>query len=84
MPPIRPQAPAPTRGQAARAITTSLASPRVSGSIGDLIRDAGGPRAASRLVGRSERSLQRWAAGTVQTHPRARPRCAGPGQRRQP
>ena len=27
MPPIRPQAPAPTRGQAARAITTSLASP---------------------------------------------------------
>ena len=24
MPPIRPQAPAPTRGQAARAITTSL------------------------------------------------------------
>lgn len=69
MPPIRPQAPAPTRGQAARAITTSLASPRVSGSIGDLIRDAGGPRAASRLVGRSERSLQRWAAGTVQNIP---------------
>ena len=43
MPPIRPQAPAPTRGQAARAITTSLASPRISSAIGDLIRDAGGP-----------------------------------------
>ena len=69
MPPIRPQAPAPTRGQAARAITTSLASPRVSGSIGDLIRDAGGPRAASRLVGRSTRSLQRWARGDVQHIP---------------
>jgi hypothetical protein len=69
MPPIRPQAPAPTRGQAARAITTSLADPRVSSSISDLIRDAGGPRAASRLVGRSERSLQRWAAGTVQNIP---------------
>jgi hypothetical protein len=69
MPPIRPQAPAPTRGQAARAITTSLASPRVSDSIGDLIRDAGGTRAASRLVGRSPRSLQRWARGDVQHIP---------------
>jgi len=69
MPPIRPQAPAPTRGQAARAITTSLASPRVSDSIGDLIRDAGGTRAASRLVSRSPRSLQRWARGEVQHIP---------------
>lgn len=69
MPPIRPQAPAPTRGQAARAITTSLASPRISSAISDLIRDAGGPRAASRLVGRSERSLQRWARGDVQHIP---------------
>ncbi len=69
MPPIRPVAPAPTRGQAARAITTSLGSQRISNSIGDLIRDAGGPRAASQLVGRSTRSLQRWARGEVQNIP---------------
>ena len=69
MPPIRPRAPAPTRGQAARAITGSLATPRVSPEIRDLIRDAGGPRAAAQLVGRSERSLQRWAAGQVRNIP---------------
>jgi hypothetical protein len=69
VPPIRPQAPAPTRGQAARAITTSRGRERVSQSIGDLIRDAGGPRAASELVGRSPRSLQRWARGEVQNIP---------------
>ncbi|HEY5880971.1 MAG TPA: hypothetical protein VIU11_18810 [Nakamurella sp.] len=69
MPPIRPRAPAPTRGQASRAITGSLATPRVSPEIRDLIRDAGGPRAAAQLVGRSERSLQRWAAGQVRNIP---------------
>lgn len=69
MPPIRPQAPAPTRGQAARAITNSLGTQRVSDSIGDLIRDAGGTRAASQLVGNSQRSIQRWARGEVQNIP---------------
>ena len=68
MPPIRPQAPAPTRGQAARAITTSLGSPRVS-SLADQIRDVGGTRAAGELVGRSTRSLQRWARGEVENIP---------------
>ncbi len=42
---------------------------RVSSAIGDLIRDAGGPKAASQLVGRSTRSLQRWARGDVQHIP---------------
>ena len=69
MPPFRPQPPPPDRARAAREIEARLAAPRVSPSIADQIRAAGGTRAAAGLVNRSTRTLQRWAAGTVQHIP---------------
>jgi hypothetical protein len=69
MPPFRPQGPPPDRARAAREIEARLAEPRVPQSIADQIRDTGGARAAARLVGRSDRTLRRWAAGTVRHIP---------------
>ena len=62
---FRPQTARADRGRAARDLGDALASPRISTQIRDLVRDVGGTRAAAALVGRSERTVQRWSAGQV-------------------
>ncbi len=71
MPPLRPQPAPPNRGRAANDLAASLAAPRISSDLRNLIRDAGGTRAAAELVNRSPRTIQRWAAGQVQHVPDA-------------
>lgn len=69
MPPFRPRTTPPDRQRAARGIADALAEPRIPGDMRSIIRDAGGTREAARLVGRSERTIQRWMAGQVEHIP---------------
>lgn len=69
MPPIRPRGAAPDRRRTARDLGDALAEPRVPTDLSSLIRDVGGTRAAAALVGRSARTMRRWAAGDVQNVP---------------
>lgn len=71
MPPLRPQ-PAPVnRGQAAGDLGQALVPPAPLVDLRAMVRDAGGTRAAAQLVGRSPRTVRRWAAGGVQNVPEA-------------
>ena len=62
---FRPPTAPPNRRQAAADNNNALASPRIPTSVRALVQDVGGTRAAARLVGRSQRQVQRWMAGDV-------------------
>lgn len=71
MPPLRPRPAPPDRGRAATALGAALVPPAAPppATIGQLIAASGGTRAAAALVGRSARTVRRWAAGQVQHVP---------------
>src|SRR5664279_810303 len=69
MPPFRPPAQQPARGSGAAALAALAAGQRVPNTLKELIADAGGTRSAGRLLGKSQRQMQRWAAGEVHDIP---------------
>lgn len=71
MPPLRPRPAPPDRGRAAAALGAALVppAPPPPTTMRELITASGGTRAAADLVGRSPRTLRRWAAGQVQHVP---------------
>ena len=62
---FRPSTAPPNRRQAAADINNALAAPRIPSSVRNLVRDVGGTRAAARLVGRSQRQVQRYVSGDI-------------------
>jgi len=67
--PVPPTSSPPDRRGAAVALAALAAGQRVPNTLKELIADAGGTRSASRLLGKSQRQMQRWARGEVHEVP---------------